>query len=164
MVHAISQVFADKRFIGMAVIIFVPMITGLLILSGHVFLEPYLTSHIPPGSEIGTILIIILSALSALVIPMSIFRIIIMRRIGIRKKGGSEMGKGITGSVVGVVAGACSCGPAGFAIISLFGSAGAAASAFLTYYEIPIRIGAVLLLVVTYFTTARALKRECMVN
>ena len=99
-----------------------------------------------------------ISALSALVIPMNIFRIKIL------KSSKQKMGGGIFGSVIGTVAGACSCGPVGFAIISTFGSVGATATAFLTNYEIPIRIIAVGILAITCFTTVKSLKVECKIN
>jgi hypothetical protein len=74
------------------------------------------------------------------------------------------MSGSIFGSIMGSVAGACSCGPIGFAVISTFGSVGATATAFLTNYEIPIRIIAIIILVITYFTTIKSLKSECKVN
>jgi len=134
------------------------MVIGLLILSEYIFLEPYVVSHIPSGTELGFVLILIISALSALVIPMNIFR------INILKKSKQKMSGGIFGSVIGAAAGACSCGPIGFAVISTFGSVGATATAFLTNYEIPIRIIAIGILTITYFTTVRSLKVECKIS
>ena len=134
------------------------MMIGLLILSEYIFLEPYVVSHIPSGTELGFVLILIISVLSALVIPMNIFR------INILKKSKQKMSGGIFGSVIGAAAGACSCGPIGFAVISTFGSVGATATTFLTNYEIPIRIIAIGILTITYFTTIRSLKIECEIS
>jgi hypothetical protein len=134
------------------------MMIGLLILSEYIFLEPYVVAHLPSGSELGFVLIVILSALSGLVIPMNIFR------INILKSSKQKMGSGIFGSIIGTAAGACSCGPVGFAVISTFGSVGATATAFLTNYEIHIRIIAIAILAVTYFTTVKSLKVECKLN
>jgi hypothetical protein len=158
MVQTIKLVFSNFKYIILATSIFVPMLIGLLILSEYIFLEPYVVSHIPSGSEFGFVLIVILSSLSALVIPMNIFR------INILKSSKQKMGGGIFGSIIGVAAGACSCGPVGFAVISTFGSVGATATAFLTNYETPIRFLAIAILVVTYFTTVKSLKIECKVN
>ena len=155
MAHAVRVVFSDARYAALAAAIFAAMAAGLLVLSEYVFLEPYVAGHVPSGSELGLALIVALAALSALVVPMNVFRVVSLR--GQRRK----MGGGILGSAVGAAAGACSCGPAGFAIISTFGWAGATATAFLTYYEIPIRAAAVLVLAATYFTTARSLRTEC---
>ena len=102
--------------------------------------------------------IILISILSALVIPMNLYRITHL------KNSKQKMGGSIVGSIVGSIAGACSCGPIGFAVISTFGSVGATATAFLTNYEIPIRIIAIGILIITYFTTIKSLKTECQMN
>ena len=155
MTSAIRLVFSNSKYLALSITIFSTMLVGLLILSEYIFLEPYVVSHIPSGTEFGFILIVTISALSALVLPMNIFR------INILKKSKQKMGGGIFGSIIGAAAGACSCGPIGFAVISTFGSVGATATAFLTNYEIPIRIIAIGILAVTYFTTVRSLKIEC---
>ncbi len=158
MIQTIKLVYSNPKYFLLASGIFVLMTIGLLILSEYIFLEPYVVAHLPSGSELGFILIVVLSALSALVIPMNIFR------INILKSSKQKMGGGILGSIIGTAAGACSCGPIGFAVISTFGSVGATATAFLTNYEIPIRIIAIAILIVTYFTTIKSLKAECDVN
>lgn len=133
------------------------MLFGLLVLSEYIFLEPYLIGYIAPGMELGFALIVILTALSALVIPMNIYRINVLKKS--KRK--------VTGSVfisfVGSIAGACSCGPVGFAVLSTFGSVGAIGLAFLTNYELPMRIGAIVLLFIAYYTTIKSLKIECKI-
>ena len=158
MVNTIKLVFSNFKYLILSTVFFSTMVIGLLILSEYVFLEPYVVSHIPSGTELGFVLILIISVLSALVIPMNIFR------INILKKSKQKMSGGIFGSVIGAAAGACSCGPIGFAVISTFGSVGATATAFLTNYEIPIRIIAIGILTITYFTTVRSLKVECKIS
>ena len=155
MTSAIRLVFSNPKYLILSIVIFSTMLVGLLILSEYIFLEPYVVSHIPSGTEFGFVLIVTISALSALVLPMNIFR------INILKRSKQKMGGGIFGSIIGAAAGACSCGPIGFAVISTFGSVGATATAFLTNYEIPIRIVAIGILTITYFTTVRSLKIEC---
>ena len=155
MIFAIKTVYSNLKYLLLSVVIFSTMLVGLLILSEYIFLEPYVVSHIPSGTEFGFVLIVMISALSALVLPMNIFR------INILKKSKQKMGGGIFGSIIGAAAGACSCGPIGFAVISTFGSVGATATAFLTNYEIPIRIIAIGILTITYFTTVKSLKVEC---
>ncbi|GBL41766.1 hypothetical protein EMGBD3_11340 [Nitrosarchaeum sp.] len=133
------------------------MLIGLLVISEYLFLDPYLVGHIPQGTELGLVLIVILSILSALVIPMNIYR------INILKKSKGKMSGSVFSSFIGSVAGACSCGPIGFAVVSTFGSVGATALSFLTNFELPIRIGAIGLLVFTYYTTVKSLKIECSI-
>ena len=158
MIEIFKVVFSNFKFLILSLVIFSSMLTILLLISEFIFLEPYFVTHIPSGSELGFILIITLSALSALVIPMNLFRITNL------KNSKQKMSGSIFGSIVGSVAGACSCGPIGFAVISTFGSVGATATAFLTNYEIPIRVVAIAILVITYFTTIKSLKTECKVN
>ena len=158
MIEIFKVIFSNFKFLALSVIIFSSMMVLLLLISEFIFLEPYFVTHIPAGSELGFILIIILSALSALVIPMNLFRITTL------KNSKQKMSGSIFGSIIGSVAGACSCGPIGFAVISTFGSVGATATAFLTNYEIPIRVVAIAILVITYFTTIKSLKTECKVN
>ena len=131
---------------------------SLSVISEFIFFEPYFVTHIPSGSELGFILITILSGLSALVISMNLFRIINL------KNSKQKMSGSIFGTVIGSAAGACSCGPIGFAVISTFGSVGATATAFLTNYEIPIRVIAIAILIITYLTTVKSLKTECEVQ
>ena len=154
MISVIHLVFSNSKYFVLSLGIFSFMLIGLLILSEYIFLEPYVISHIPSGTEFGFVLIVMISVLSALVLPMNIFR------INILKKSKQKMGECIFGSIIGASAGACSCGPIGFAVISTFGSIGSTATAFLTNYEIPIRIIAIGILTITYFTTVKSLKIE----
>lgn len=154
MLAVIRTVFSAK-YIAMAAAIAGMMLFGMLVLSEFLFLDPYVIGHIPPGTEVGFVLILAISILSGFVIPMNVYRMVTLRG------GRTKMGSGIMGSMVGTAAGACSCGPVGFAIISTFGSAGSAAASFLTNYEIPVRIAAVAVLAVTVYTTSRSLKTEC---
>lgn len=153
MLVTVRAVFG-ARYIAMAVAVTGTMLFGMLLLSEFLFLEPYVTGHIPPGTEVGFVLILAISVLAGLVIPMNVYRMVLLRG------GGTKIG-GVLGSLAGAAAGACSCGPLGFAVISTFGSAGSVAASFLTNYEIPIRAAALAVLVVTVYTTHRSLKTEC---
>tara|TARA_B100001142_G_scaffold154380_1_gene154824 strand:- start:2159 stop:2638 length:480 start_codon:yes stop_codon:yes gene_type:complete len=154
----LKLVFSNFKFITLSITIFISLMITLLFVSEFIFFEPFFISHLPNGSELGFVLILILSILSALVIPMNLYRITHL------KNSKQKMGGSIVGSIVGSIAGACSCGPIGFAVISTFGSVGATATAFLTNYEIPIRIIAIGILIITYFTTIKSLKTECQMN
>ena len=158
MIEILKVIFSNLKFIVISVIIFSIMMFSLLLISEFIFLEPYFVTHIPSGSELGFILITALSGLSALVISMNLFRIINL------KNSKHKMSGSIFGTFIGSAAGACSCGPIGFAVISTFGSVGATATAFLTNYEIPIRIIAIMILSITYFTTIKSLKTECKIQ
>ena len=156
--QTIKLVFSNYQYVILSVVIFIGLLVPLSIISEFIFLEPYIIGHIPQGTELGFALIVAVSALSGLVIPMNIFRIRIMRTSK-RKVGGS-----VFGSFIGAAAGACSCGPIGFAVISTFGSIGGVATSFLTNYEIPLRLGSIALLLFVYYTTTKSLKIECKIN
>jgi hypothetical protein len=158
MLKTTKIVFQNLKFLFLSLVIFSSMMVTLLIISEYIFLEPYFVTHVPSGTEFGFSLITAISVLSALVIPMNLFRITNL------KSSKQKMSGGIFGSIVGSVAGACSCGPIGFAVISTFGSVGATATAFLTNYETPLRIIAIVVLLITYFTTIKSLKTECRIN
>ena len=158
MKNILKLVFSNFKFIALSITIFISLMITLLFVSEFIFFEPFFISHLPNGTELGFVLILILSILSALVIPMNLYRITHL------KNSKQKMGGSIVGSIVGSIAGACSCGPIGFAVISTFGSVGATATAFLTNYEIPIRIIAIGILIITYFTTIKSLKTECQMN
>jgi len=103
MIEIFKVIFSNFKFLALSVIIFSSMMVLLLLISEFIFLEPYFVTHIPSGSELGFILIITLSALSALVIPMNLFRITNL------KNSKQKMSGSIFGSIVGSAAGACSC-------------------------------------------------------
>ena len=158
MIQTLKLVFSSHFYIVLSVVIFTFMLIGLLVLSEYIFLDPYIVGYISQGTEFGFVLIVILSILSALVIPMNVYR------INILKKSKGKMSGSVFSSFIGSVAGACSCGPIGFAVVSTFGSVGATTLAFLTNFELPIRIGAITLLAFTYYTTVKSLKIECKVS
>ena len=98
MLVTVRAVFG-ARYIAMAVAVTGAMLFGLLLLSEFLFLEPYVIGHIPPGTEVGFVLILAISVLSGLVIPMNVYRIVLLRG------GGTKVGGGVLGSLVGAVAG-----------------------------------------------------------
>lgn len=81
-----------------------------------------------------------------------------MMGTGIRKSG-----SGFLGSVIGAGAGACSCGSIGFAVISAFGAVGGTATAFLTNYEIPLRLVSIAILLYTYYITVKRITTQCKI-
>ncbi len=155
MTSVLRLVFSNHQYAVVAITIFVGLMIPLLALSEYVFFEPYVVAHIPNDSEFGLALIIVLSGMSGVVMSMNLYRIQTLRR-STRKMGG-----GVFGTLIGMAAGACSCGPVGFVVISTFGPIGAAASAFVTNYEIPLRLAAIGILAVAYWTTIKSIKTEC---
>ena len=67
--------FSSTAYTILAGVIFFVMLIPLLMLSEFIFLEPFFIFHIPYGHEFGFILILAASAMSAIVIPMNVYRI-----------------------------------------------------------------------------------------
>jgi len=151
-------VFSSTAYTILAGVIFFVMLIPLLILSEFIFLEPFFIFHIPYEQSFGFVLILAVSAMSAIVIPMNVYRIRTLQ------KSTSKIGGGVLGSIIGASAGICSCGPFGFALISTFGAAAGTATAFLSNYEIFLRLGSVGILCLVYYTTTKSISSECKIN
>jgi len=155
---ALKLVFSNYRYIGLSIGIFTTMIIPLSYIAEYLFLKPKLTLFVPEYSAFGFVLIIVVSTLTALVLSMGIYRIVML------KSSKKKMSSGFIGSMIGASAGACSCGSIGFAVISVFGAVGGAATSFLANYEIPLRLLSIGILAVTYFYMVKGLTTECKIT
>ena len=142
----------------LAVIIFVCMFVPLSIISEFLFVEPFIIFHVIEDRVTSFVLIVFISLMSAIVIPMNIYRIRTLQ------KSTTKIGGSIAGSIIGASAGICSCGPIGFSIISTFGTVAGTATAFLTNYEIPLRLVSLGLLCLVYYTTVKSISIECKIQ
>ena len=154
----IKLVFSSAAYTILAGVIFFVMLIPLSMLSEFIFVEPFFIFHIPYGQAFGFVLILAVSVMSAIVIPMNIYRIRTLQ------KSTSKIGGGVLGSIIGASTGICSCGPFGFALISTFGAAAGTATAFLSNYEILLRLGSVGILCLVYYTTTKSISSECKIN
>ena len=134
------------------------MFIPLSILSEFLFIEPLVIFHVIEDRIVSFALIVAISLMSAIVIPMNIYRIRTLQK-SMAKISGS-----VLGSIIGASAGICSCGPIGFSIISTFGTVAGTATAFLTNYEIPLRLVSLGLLCLVYYTTIRSISVECKIQ
>ena len=150
--------FSNYSYVLLAGIIFVSMLIPLSILSEFLFIEPFFVIHVIEDRAFSFTLLVAISFTSAVVIPMNIYRIRTLQ------KSTSKIGGSLLGSIIGASAGICSCGPIGFSIISTFGTVAGTATAFLTYYEIPLRLVSLGLLCLVYYTTAKSISIECKIQ
>lgn len=158
MVSTINLVFSNYSYVSLAAVIFAGLMMSLSSLSEYVFFTPFFVFSIPYDRIVGFILILAVSCLSGLVIPMNVYRIKTLQN---KPK---KIGSSFIGSIIGASAGACSCGPVGFAIISTFGTIGGVATSLLATYEIPLRILSVAILAYVYYTTAKSLSIHCKIS
>lgn len=147
--------FSSYPYCILATIVFVSMLLPISILSEFIFVEPFFIFSITEYSAFSFVLVLGVSIMSAIVIPMNVYRIKALQ------KNTSKIGGSLLGSIIGASAGICSCGPIGFSIISTFGTVAGTATSFLTNYEIPLRLGSIGLLCLVYYTTARSISSEC---
>ena len=126
-------IYSKPSYILIAVGIFSLLFIPLIIISEFLFLEPFLVFAIYPETTLSFSLIVTLSFLSSLAVSMNIYRVKLIKET-------KKIGSSIVGTIIGASAGACSCGPIAFSVITTFGTAGSIASSFLTIYEIPIRL------------------------
>ena len=152
------MVFSNYSYVLLAGIIFVCMLIPLSILSEFLFIEPLFVIHVIEDRAFSFTLLVAISFMSAVVIPMNIYRIRTLQ------KSTTKIGGSLLGSIIGASAGICSCGPIGFSIISTFGTVAGTATAFLTYYEIPLRLVSLGLLCLVYYTTAKSISIECKIQ
>ena len=134
------------------------MLIPLSILSEFLFIEPLFVIHVIEDRAFSFTLLVAISFMSAVVIPMNIYRIRTLQ------KSTTKIGGSLLGSIIGASAGICSCGPIGFSIISTFGTVAGTATAFLTNYEIPLRLVSLGLLCLVYYTTAKSISIECKIQ
>ena len=150
--------FSSYSYVLLAGIIFVCMLIPLSILSEFLFIEPLFVIHVIEDRAFSFTLLVAISFMSAVVIPMNIYRIRTLQ------KSTTKIGGSLLGSIIGASAGICSCGPIGFSIISTFGTVAGTATAFLTNYEIPLRLASLGLLCLVYYTTAKSISVECKIQ
>ena len=154
--QALKLVFSNKTYIVLSISIFVGLLLLLSITSEYVFLQPILTFYVQDEDTLGFLLIVMVSALSGIVVSMSIFRIKILHA--------KQLNVSFAGPIIGASAGICSCGPTGFAIVSTFGTIGGTATAFLTNYEIPLRLISIGILAFTYYFTSKEIRAQCKIQ
>ena len=157
MFSILRLIFSNYIYVCLALTVFIVMLIPLLIISEHLFLEPYIIFSIYPESIVNFSLILILSIFAGIVISMNIFRIKQIKKT-------NKIGVSLFGTIIGASAGACSCGPIGFSIITTFGTTGGIATAFLDMYEIPLRVISIGILIVVFFTSLKSLKNECEIK
>ncbi|HEX5457187.1 MAG TPA: hypothetical protein VFX64_02245 [Candidatus Nitrosotalea sp.] len=154
--EALDTVYSEKKYIGISIAIFAGLFFSLSIVSEFIFLSPVFVFHVPGDAIVDFVLIIAISSLSGIVTSFSIYRIRINNSL-------KKSGVGFVGSIIGASAGACSCGTLGFSAISIFGTIGGTATAFLTNYETPLRLVSIAILCYTYYASVKDITTKCKI-
>ena len=156
MENSFKLVFSNYRYSTISILITLGLFFSLSIVSEYLFIEPYVVFAVYHDTAFNFSLIVVISILAGMVVSMNIFRVKLVKKV-------RKIGSSITGTVIGASAGACSCGPIGFSIITTFGTTGSIASSFLTNYEIPLRLISITILVLVLLTTLKSISRECKI-
>ncbi len=92
--------------------------------------------------------------------------IVVSMNIYLLKNSRIRVGKSlISGSFLAILFSACaSCSSIGFVIISTFGGAGIIATAFLTNYQIPLRLISIGIMILALYTVYRRITNSCPVD
>jgi hypothetical protein len=153
------MVFSSKSYVMLAIAVAVVfwvifnILDGILLLSPAAFYYP-----IPDDALPGFILSHVTAALVGIVVSMNVY---LFRSL--RAKGSKT--PFLSGSTLGTVSSMCAgCSSVGFYLAATFGTAGVAASTFLSNYQLPLRLIAIGLLVWAYYSAHKRIAKSCAVR
>ena len=147
MTSPILDTFKDAKYLLLGVAIMVGYGVMLMFFDQFLFFAPYFTLYVPSSASASLILDLALTFLTAIVLIVSI------RQILLQRQGGSASKTGILGIVAALIAGACPC----YYLVPLLAVAGAiggtlgALGILLNTFQIPIKLGATLILVIATY-------------
>jgi hypothetical protein len=144
-------------YIGLTIFIFTSFWTFFNIFDELLFFSPIVYFYLPNDAVVGFTLSNIGALLLGIVISMNIYLL---------KNSRIRLGKSlISGSFLAVLSSTCaSCSSIGFIIISTFGGAGIIATAFLTNYQIPLRLISTGILILALYTVYRRITSSCSLD
>jgi len=154
---ALKLVFSNPKYIILSVLIFVGMFVPLMIFLQYIFLEPYLVFSVSDSDLFSFSLVVIISALTALVLSMGIYR---MHLLQTRAR---NMRSGIIGSFIGVSAGSLGCVSMGMVLVPILVPL-ASTVAIIEIYAIPLRLISIAVLGFTYYITVKGITSECKID
>jgi len=156
---AARMVFSNKSYVVLAAAAAVAFWLIFNILDGLILLSPLNFYYpIPAGALPGYVLSHVTAALVGIIVSMNVY----MFR-NLRAKGGRA--PFLSGSTLGTVSSMCAgCSSVGFYLAATFGTAGVAASTFLSNYQLPLRLLAIGLLIWAYYSTHKRIAKSCGVT
>jgi len=157
MISAIKLVFSNPKYVILSVLIFVGMFVPLIIFLQYIFFEPFLIFSVSDSELFSFSLVVIISALTALVLSMGVYR---MRLLQTQAR---KMRSGIMGSVIGVSAGTLGCVSMSLALVPVLVPL-ASTIAVIEEYAIPLRLISIAILGFTFFITVRGISSECKIK
>jgi len=151
MTSPILDTFKDARYVLLSVMIMAGYGTMLLFFDSFLFFSPYVTFYVSASASASAyaslILDLLLTFFTAIVLTVSI------RQISLQRQGGSASKTGMLGIFAALIAGACPCYylvPL-LAVAGTIGGALGAVGILLNAFQIPIKLGAMMILVVATY-------------
>lgn len=144
-------------YIGITILVFISFWFFFNIFDELLFFSPILYFYLPDDAIVGFVFTNIIALLLGIVVSMNIYMI---------KNSKLKIGKSlISGSFLGIVTSACaSCSSIGFIIISTFGGVGIVATAFLTNYQIPLRVLSIGIMIYAIYAINKRITGSCIVD
>ncbi len=152
------MVFSNKLYIVLAAAATAAFWVIFAALDGLLLFSPFAIYYpIPPEAIPGFLLSNITAPLAGIIISMNTY----MYKNSLRIAGKSFFSGSLLGTASSVCAG---CSSLGFYMSTTFGTAGVAASTFLSNYQFPLRLAAIGLLMWSYYTAHRGIVRSCAIG
>jgi hypothetical protein len=144
-------------YIGLTILVFTLFWIFFNVFDELLYFSPILYFYLPNDAIAG----FILSTASALLLG-----VIVSMNIYLLGNSSIKLDKSlISSSFLTILSSACaSCSSIGFVLISTFGSAGIIATAFLTNYQIPLRLVSIGILILALYTVCRRTTNNCTLN
>lgn len=144
-------------YFGITLLVFTAFWIFYNIFDELLYFSPILYFYLPGDAIVGFTLSTLSALLLGVIVSMNIY---LLRNSNIR-----EYKSLVSGSFLTIFFSACaSCSSIGFVVISTFGSAGVIATAFLTNYQIPLRLLAVGILIFALYGVSRRTTNSCSLN
>ena len=156
----IRVVFGDVRYILLASIIGIVVSLVLLILDGLLFITPSFVFYLPDEKVVDFSLLMFIPPLSGVVSSMSFY---VYQNFRYGKLGKVDGPLGLFGPIFGVATGVCGCSSVGCAIITTLGAVGSTGMAFISNFQIPLRVVSISFLLLSLFYTNRSIIQQCNV-
>jgi len=144
-------------YIGLTILVFTLFWIFFNVFDELLYFSPILYFYLPNDAIFGFILSNIGALLLGIVVSMNIYLL---------KNSKIRLGKSlISSSFLAILSSTCaSCSSIGFVIISTFGGAGIVATAFLTNYQIPLRLISIGIMILALYTVYRRITNSCPVD
>lgn len=157
-----ARIVFSKPYIALAATVTVGFWIIFNALDGLLLFSPSLDFYypIPQDAIPGFVLANITVPLIGIIVSMNVY---IARN---SKSGASRSSSSFfSGSALGTVSSVCAgCSSVGFYLATTFGTAGVAASTILSNYQLPLRLLAIGLLVLAYYSAHRRITKSCVVK